>query len=129
MTELFVNEIVSNKKYKHAIVEDGNLVLSNVDIVYDTDEYNRLVDRANSSDKFYEFIAFYNYAGILTYDDFIGFELNLFEFGSLDDVFDLYNTFNSFNWTSQDKNDFTKIVDKILQSNTQIANLKLVKLQ
>lgn len=129
MNELSVTSIINHKKYEQAIVEDNRVTLSNLWAACDADEYNRLIDLANHSEKFYKFLPLYNYAGILTYDDNIGFELNLFRFDSLDDVFDLYGTFDSLEWSLQDKNEFTKIVDRILESDIEPATLSIVEVE
>jgi len=129
MNELSITSIIYSESYQHAIVEDDRLTLSNVGIVHGTDEYNRLIGMANGNEKFYEFLPFYNYVGIVTYNDNIGFELNLFRFNLLDEVLDLYHTFNSHAWTQQDKEKFTKIADEILKSNISPATLSIVEIE
>jgi|GEM_PF-4209168 len=107
--EIKVNYLKKEVGYLHGALTNENNIFELIKKIHGVSELNLVIDKANVGNPFHQFITFDNFAGLLTYHDMV-FQLNLFEFDSLDTVLDDYPKFIELDWSLEDRKKFTGFV-------------------
>lgn len=117
--EIQANHIIKELDYLHGVITDEDQILELIRNIHGDEEVSRILNKANIGNPFHKFKDFYNFTGILTYHNMV-FQLNLFEFDSLDIVLDHFSKFAGLDWSTEDKENFTALVHNSFDSKMTI---------